>query len=125
MGSRRVFHVREADIQRAILDWLRVNGIYAFRNNQQGVPLHDGSGRYRPSPTRGVADILGVIPGGRFLAVEVKGRRGKPTPQQAEFIARVNEKGGLAVVATCILDVERVLRPYLPANPETELVVCL
>ena len=119
MATRRVFHLREVDTQRAILDWLRLNGIFAFRNNQQGVPLHDGSGRYRPSPTRGVADIIGVIPGGRFLAVEVKTLHGKrPTPEQAAFIASVNEKGGLAIVARSIIDVEHALRAYLPPRLE-------
>jgi hypothetical protein len=104
---------RESVIQRAILEFLAWRGIFVFRVNQQGVPLHDGSAEYRPSPTRGVADILGVLPGGRFLAIEVKRPGNNPTDSQAQFLSRVASAGGLAFVATSVGDVEANLDSFL------------
>jgi hypothetical protein len=99
----------ESQIQRSILDFLRWHGIFCFRVNQQGVPLHDGTGRYRPGPTKGVSDILAIYKG-RFIAIEVKRPGQKPTPQQEAFLEAVNEAGGLAFVATSIEDVEHELK---------------
>jgi hypothetical protein len=104
----------EAEIQRAILDWLAWRGVFCWRNNQQGVPLHDGTGGYRPSPTRGIADILGVLPRGIFLAIEVKRPGAKPTTAQSEFLNRVLVEGGVALIASGIGEVEQALRAYLP-----------
>lgn len=100
----------ESSIQRAIFEYLRYEGIFCFRVNQQGVPLHDGSGRWRRGPTRGISDILGILPGGRFLAIEVKRPGEKPTPQQEAFLEAVNQSGGLGIVATSIDDVEKLIR---------------
>jgi len=105
----------ESAIQRAILEYLRWEGIFCFRVNQQGVPLHDGTGRYRPGPTQGVSDILGILPDGRFLAIEVKRPGGKPTPQQEAFLDAVKQAGGLAFVATSTDDVERAICPVRAA----------
>lgn len=59
-----------------------------------------------PMSTKGVSDILGVLPGGRFLAIEVKKQPGKkPTALQGRFIDCVNKAGGLAFVAVCVDDV--------------------
>ncbi len=104
--TARVLQPRESVIQRAILEYLAWRGVFVFRVNQQGVPLHDGSGRYRPSPTRGVSDILGVLKGGRFLAIEVKRPGGRATPDQLQFLTRISQEGGLAFVATSVEDVE-------------------
>ena len=49
--------------------------------------------------TKGVSDILGVLPGGRFLALEVKTAKGKLTPAQADFLQSVAGGGGLAFMA--------------------------
>ena len=64
---------------------------------------------YIPSHAPGVSDILGVLPGCRFLAVEVKVPKGKVSPHQQEFIDSVNQAGGLAFVARSLEDVEHIL----------------
>jgi hypothetical protein len=46
----------------------------------------------------GSSDILGVLPGGRFLAVECKAKGGKLSPEQERFLAEVRELGALALV---------------------------
>ena len=52
-------------------------------------PLHAGL-------CRGSADIIGIAPGGRFLAIEVKSGRGRPTPEQITFRDAVLRAGGIA-----------------------------
>jgi hypothetical protein len=96
----------EQSIQSAILALLRAKNIFCYKHQNAGI-YRDG--RYIPSHTRGVSDIIGVLPGGRFLAIEVKRPGGKPTPEQLDFIDRVNEAGGLAFVAHSIDEVSSCL----------------
>ena len=63
------------------------------------------SGAVRIAPDRwlhfgkkGSADLLGCLPGGRFLAVEVKAPGGRLSPEQKQFLAEVRGLGGLALV---------------------------
>ena len=79
------------------------------------------TGRYRfnngnpfiaKSSNPGCPDILGVLPGGRALAIEVKRKGGKPTCQQEDWLKRALEQGAIAFVATSIEDVKRGLSNY-------------
>ena len=47
----------------------------------------------------GSSDIIGLTPAGRFLAVEAKSGKGRPTKEQGQFIAAVKAAGGVAGVA--------------------------
>jgi Holliday junction resolvase len=66
--------------------------------------------------TPGVPDILGILPGGRMLAIEVKTERGKLSPHQERFIKNINDNGGLAFVARSFDDVVRTLRMECRTN---------
>ena len=44
-----------------------------------------------------------------FAAVEVKGERGRPTPEQTAFLEHVAAAGGLAGIARSVEDAERIL----------------
>lgn len=48
---------------------------------------------------KGGADIIGVAPDGRFLAVEVKSKTGRASTQQLNFIDAVRHRGGIAGIA--------------------------
>lgn len=60
--------------------------------------------------TPGVPDILGILPGGRMLAIEVKTERGKLSPHQERFIKNINDNGGLAFVARSFDEVVQRLK---------------
>ena len=63
---------------------------------------------------RGVCDILGVLKGGRFLGIEVKkNAKSRPSKYQLEFMANINDNGGLAFTAYNIDMVEKRLKEYL------------
>lgn len=50
----------------------------------------------------GSADLIGITKEGKFLAVEVKTKTGKPTKEQLNFIAAVNAAGGKAGIARSV-----------------------
>ena len=105
---------RESEVQKFIIDYLTLKGHFAFRVNVQGVPLHQGGKivGFRPSPMKGIADILGVLGKdvrgwhkGTFLAIEVKkDSKQKTSKEQSVFLTNVLRKGGIALVATSIDD---------------------
>lgn len=102
----------EAGIQKAILDYLRLKGHFAVRVNTQGVPMWNEGKRlkgFRPSPMKGVADILGVKKGGQFFAIEVKKSGGKPSPEQVHFLKEIESRGGIALVAYSLEEVTKIL----------------
>jgi penicillin-binding protein-related factor A (putative recombinase) len=83
---------KEADITRSIRYYLKSRNIFHFKQ-WQGL----GS-------AKGVSDIIGIF-NGRFLAIEVKTKRGKLSEQQQAFIDKVNIEGGIAFVARSVSDV--------------------
>lgn len=94
----------EKDIQKAILDYLNLKGIFCWKEHSGGLPVDNGQ-RFIPIGLRGKSDILGIIQGGRFLAIEVKRPKGKVSVEQRLFLEKINEKGGIAFVATSVDDV--------------------
>lgn len=48
---------------------------------------------------KGGADLIGIAPDGRFLAVEVKTQTGRPSKEQLLFIDAVRNAGGIAGIA--------------------------
>jgi hypothetical protein len=59
---------------------------------------------------KGSSDILGILPDGKFLAVECKAKGGRLSEEQGEFLENVRKLGGLAIVAYSIHDIERALQ---------------
>lgn len=114
----------EKEIQKQILDYLRLRGIFCWTCKTVGT--YDPRRRvYRANTTfKGVADILGILPAptspghtwealgrhkGQFLAVEVKRVGGKVSDDQKAFLERINKEGGLAFVARSLNDVINTL----------------
>lgn len=53
----------------------------------------------------GGSDIIGIHrPTGRFIAIEVKSKNGRPTKEQLNFIRIVKEAGGIAGIARSVED---------------------
>lgn len=109
-------HLPEKVIENQILSFLAFKNIFAWKNQSIGVfdPVRK---IYRKSTNRfhikGVSDILGVLPGGKFLAIEVKSQVGRVSPEQKAFLERVNLDGGLGFVARSVNDVEAVLKDFV------------
>ncbi len=105
----------EKVIENQILHCLTLKGVFCWKVKTVGT-FDQKIGRFR-SPSKlymkGVADILGVLPGGRFLAIEVKSAKGKTSPHQDLYLHRVREEGGIAFVARSWEEVDAKLRGLL------------
>jgi hypothetical protein len=91
------------------LQYLEIRGIYAWRNNTGAVRINPD--RFMRFGKVGSSDILAVLPGGRFLAVECKAPDGgRLSPKQKQFLDAVRELGALALVVQGWEELDRVLR---------------
>ena len=90
------------------LRYLKVRGIYHWRNSTGAVQIRPGQW-YRFGKV-GSSDILGVLPDGKILAVEVKAKRGRLTPEQREFLETVRGLGGFAVCVKSWKELDLTLR---------------
>lgn len=97
MGFRKP---KETDLVKQCLDLLALRGVFAWRQNQGAVSgEYKGKRRFiRFAGADGISDIIGVLPGGKMLAVECKMPGNKPTPEQLDFMQKVRHQGGIAVV---------------------------
>lgn len=125
---------KEAEIQRAILEFLKLHGIFCWRQNTGAFRLmNNGKSRFVRAGFPGISDILGILPRwwyegkkrglvraistatsmppdvGQFLAIEVKRPGEKPTLDQQAFLQAVKANGGIAFVAHSVDDVRREL----------------
>jgi hypothetical protein len=103
-------------IENQILFLLFKKGIFSWKT--QSVGIFDPIKKiYRRSNNKfhikGVSDILGILPTGKFLAIEVKSKTGRASPEQIKFINTINDHGGLAFIARSVEDVKEQLNAYL------------
>jgi hypothetical protein len=102
----------ETDLIGVALDWLKLAGVLAWRNQAGAIFVREkGRSRKIQMGPPGSSDIIGLIPGsGRFFAAEAKVGRRQVTPDQAVFLDRVREDGGLAFVFRSLEELESALR---------------
>ena len=104
--------MKEADIQKTILEYLQwqVPGYFFRQNTGASVSEYKGKKRFIRYRVAGMSDILGIWHDkpqgiGIFIAIEVKKPGKKATVLQQEFIDKINNFGGRAIVADCLEDV--------------------
>jgi hypothetical protein len=118
--ARRKPVQKEREIQRQILDFLgTVPGVVAWKTGGGMFRLsYKGKERMVRIGKVGVSDIVGWASWdkgrgsdgiARFLAIEVKARGGRLTPEQDAFLASVHRAGGIAVLAYSVADVASAL----------------
>ena len=102
-------YTAEADVLKAVLATLEMHPKVAWvaRMNSGAFEVE---GRFIKAGFKGCSDIIGMLKGGRLLAVECKSSKGKETQDQAAFGARVAEDGGMYFVARSVDDVMEALR---------------
>jgi hypothetical protein len=111
----------EGKLVKAVLEYLPLIGVVAWRNNTGAVSAtHKGRQRFVRFGIKGASDIFGILPGGRFLAVECKIGRNKPTNEQEAFLQMVTNQGGVAILAYSLDDIDEALRGGLVAEGTDE-----
>lgn len=103
---------KEADIVRDCLLWLKLHGVFCWRQNQGAISgEYNGKRRFlRFSSATGISDILGIMPpSGRLLAIECKRPGRKPTVEQEAFLQMIRDSGGLALCIHSLEELEQGL----------------
>lgn len=98
----------EAAALAEVLKALRHHPCVAWVERQNSGVARIG-GRFVRFGWAGCSDLLGMMQGGRLLAVECKAPGGKVRAEQAEFLSLVRRFGGVAFVARDCRDVLREL----------------
>jgi hypothetical protein len=104
----------ESDISARIQLRASEMGARLWRNQSGKYQLADGrwlsSGLFPGSP-----DLIGVLPNGRFLAVEVKRPGQKPRPNQISAIEFLISMNCCAGICTSVQDFEELVACHLSA----------
>jgi hypothetical protein len=100
----------EGKVKADCLEYLRLIGAFVW-NNPTGA-YQARPGEWVHFGKTGSADIIGLLPGGRFLAVECKAGNGRMSDKQQEFLDTVTSLGGVAIVARSHADLAKDLRQY-------------
>ena len=106
----------ETKLQRAIMLALSEAGYTIWRNETgqfwTGQQLHRAGDQITLANAsmvpcglcKGSSDLIGIGPGGRFLALEVKTQTGRATVEQQNYINQVNARGGIAGIVRSVED---------------------
>jgi hypothetical protein len=93
--------VSEHQLQKLILDWLKLHRIFHIRSNVGAMNIGK---RFIKFGTLGQPDIICVIKG-RFVGIEVKSLAGIQSRHQFEFEKSLEAAGGLYILARSLEDV--------------------
>lgn len=110
----------EKTVKNQILAFLRLHGIFCWPNDSVGLfDTKRKAFRSAKHKLKGVSDILGVLPDGKILCIEVKRPKSKGkaagvlSVYQEFFIANVLANNGIAFMAKSLDDVQSNLSLYL------------
>jgi hypothetical protein len=98
--------MKEAPIQRAILDYLTLKRIFHYRNNSGG--FKDSNNHFYRFGALGSLDFVCVVDG-QFIGIEVKAPKGKQSEHQKDFQTRLEAAGGPYLLARSLDDVMNYL----------------
>jgi hypothetical protein len=80
---------------------------------QPNWPLTLEDGRKVRPPNRGISDIAGIGPGGRYIAIEVKAGTDRLSGSQGSFLSMVRMMGGIGIVGRSVEQVIKELEEGL------------
>ena len=83
---------KETQLIKQILDYCRYRNLLFYRT-QAGAVKTDRGG-FVKFGEKGVSDITGCLPNGKYVACEVKVGKNKMQPSQKDFEQRVLKNGG-------------------------------
>ena len=98
----------EAELMREIQLAVTQEGHRVFRNNIGVCQTKSGEYIRYGVCNPGGADLIGWTKEGRFLAIEVKGPKGRVSAQQNLFLQAVTRSGGVGILARSVDDVKNI-----------------
>lgn len=102
--------MKETQLVHNIIDYLNYRQYFVQRTNSGSVRFKDSSGRsnFIKLAHAGTSDITGCTPDGKFIAIECKIGRNKPTALQEAYLEEIKKRGGIAIIAYSLDDVTDV-----------------
>ena len=86
--------VGEKDVQKAVLQFLALKRVWAWRNNVGAtVAEHAGKRRFFRFGSPGMPDIMAVLPSGKVFHIECKSSTGKQSEAQLEWQKKAEDHG--------------------------------
>ncbi len=120
--------MKESKIQKDILEYLKSEGIFCWKNFTTGIPDKNIDGGYRTNPNSGMSDIMGILPDGRFLAIEVKKpghyTNTKRLAKQFMFLNRVIINGGEAYMVESLDETKKYVTTLIAKVPAERIKYC-
>ena len=114
MKSMHHVGLREHEIQRQILDWLKLKHIMHWRSNTGAMAgSHKGKRWYVKFGPKGGPDIFAVIKG-QIFGIEVKAHDGFQSQVQKEFEVEFVKAGGVYLLCYSVEDVTQVIEGKKP-----------
>ncbi|MDA3940494.1 MAG: hypothetical protein PF693_14485 [Spirochaetia bacterium] len=92
----------ESDLIREVSSYIKVKGYFIHRTNTG----RRGGVSYG---TKGSGDFTGLLPSGRYIAIECKGDNGKQSEDQILFQTEVEKNNGLYILAYSLAEVKKEL----------------
>lgn len=91
--------MKESELLSYTIGCLKQSGLVWWRVSN-GAVMHNIGGKMimKKSAIKGFPDLAGVLPSGKFFAIELKTATGKLSPEQTDWITRLNHSGAIAVV---------------------------
>lgn len=102
----------EKEIENSILEYLNMRNVFAWKVKTMGTYDVTEKKFRKPSKyyTKGQPDISAILPGGRYLGLEVKSALGRLSIHQKIFLERIKDAGGVSAVVRSVDDVEALLK---------------
>lgn len=91
----------EQSLQKTCLDYLRLKGVFGYKNNTTGIRKSDGG--WIPSQAVGCPDLTCII-NKQYVGIEVKSEKGVLSDKQKEFGQLIRAGGGLYWVVRSLDD---------------------
>lgn len=102
--------MRESEILKHCMLAAAECGATVFRNSRGMFLTLDGKRKTRAGlEAAGAADLIGWTHDGKFLAIECKAEKGRPSEAQIKFLSLVNAAGGIGFIAKSADDVKKHL----------------
>jgi hypothetical protein len=101
--------LKESALVQQALAYLRLKGHFVWRNNTGATRAGKFNERFIRYGLVGSSDVLGCAKDGKLIAIECKIKPRKPTEYQLGFLDEVRKRGGYAILAYDLSDIEKVL----------------
>lgn len=111
--------MKESELLSFALTCLKQSGIVYWRVPNGPVMHSVGTKQIRKkSPIKGFPDIAGVMPNGKFFAIELKTDKGRLSPEQTEWITKLNMSGAMAIVLRTKDEIREFVTAVVKIKPQ-------